>query len=248
MKKKAWYIGCNEDQIADRVIVIGDPGRVKRLSSHLNDVEALPVNRGLATVTGKYNNMPVTLAAFGMGAPIATIVLHELAELGARVFLRIGTSMCLPPAEVNDFIVADSALSFEGTSASYCQSDKPPKADPELTASVIATAKQLGYRCQVGRFASFDAFYRDMFALDGETALRIKENFRVLVKKNVRAIDMETSALLSAGSALNCKVSSLCVNSVNGITQHKMPEDCVLVAEQALAEIALNAITKTLAE
>ena len=84
-----------------------------------------------------------------------------------------------------------------------------------------------------------------MFALDKATALRIRENFKAFAEKNVRAIDMETSALLSVGAILGCKVSSLCVSSVNGMTQYKMPKDRMLVAEQALAEIALQAITST---
>ena len=51
MEKRAWYLGCTSDQIAERVILIGDPGRVPRLSEYLEDVVLLPVNRGLAIAT-----------------------------------------------------------------------------------------------------------------------------------------------------------------------------------------------------
>ena len=116
---KAWYLGCHQEQVADRVILLGDPARVPRLSKHLEDVEHLPINRGLAMATGSYEGVRVTLAAFGMGAPIAAIVLHELAVLGSSVFLRIGTSIGLPPVDIGDVVIAQDAISREGTSAAY---------------------------------------------------------------------------------------------------------------------------------
>ena len=54
-----------------------------------------------------------------MGAPIATIVLHELFDLGVRAFLRIGTAMVMPPAKLGDLVLADGAYRAEGTSSTY---------------------------------------------------------------------------------------------------------------------------------
>src|SRR4030095_584177 len=132
MQKRAWYLGCTSDQVAERVILVGDPGGVPRLSRCLDDVEFLPVNRGLATATGTHRGVRVTLAAFGMGAPIAVIVLHELGELGSRLFLRIGTTMSLPPTAIGDFVIADRALRHEGTSYAYAPKDFTPAAGQHL--------------------------------------------------------------------------------------------------------------------
>lgn len=94
--RKAWYLGHSRGDIGDQVILAGDPARVDRIAGLLVDPRFVPVCRGLKTVTGLNRGRPVSIVAFGMGAPIATIVLHELADLGVSTFLRIGTAMHFP--------------------------------------------------------------------------------------------------------------------------------------------------------
>ncbi len=243
MEKRAWYLGCTSDQIAERVILIGDPDRVLRLSQYLEDVVLLPVNRGLATATGTHEGVRVTLAAFGMGAPIAAIVLHELSELGSRIFLRIGTTMSLPPTEIGDYVIADSALRHEGTSYAYASKEYQATADENLVRALTEAADRKGHTYHVGRFASYDGFYRDMFALDDTTATRVRSNFDGLAKQGVIAVDMETSALLTVGKVLGCKIGSLCVASVNSRTQMKLNSEELIQREKQLMSTALAALT-----
>lgn len=243
MEKKAWYIGCSSDEVAERVILIGDPGRVPRLSKYLDDVVLLPVNRGLATATGTHEGVRVTLAAFGMGAPIAAIVLHELFELGSRIFLRIGTTMCLPPTEIGDYVIAESALRHEGTSYAYASKDFPATADEDLVSALTEAANEKGHTYHVGKFASYDGFYRDMFALDDTTATRVRCNLDALAKQGVIAVDMETSALLTVGKVLGCKTGSFCIASVNGLTRMKINSEDLIHREKKLMSAALDALT-----
>ncbi len=243
MEKRAWYLGCTSDQVAERVILIGDPDRVLRLSQYLEDVELLPVNRGLATATGTHKGVRVTLAAFGMGAPIAAIVLHELSELGSRIFLRIGTTMSLPPTEIGDFVIADSALRHEGTSYAYASKEYEATADENLVRALTEAADQKGHTYHVGRFASYDGFYRDMFALDDTTAARVCRNFDTIAEQGVIAVDMETSALLTVGKVLGCKTGSLCVASVNSLTRLKIEAKEFIQREKQLISTALAALT-----
>lgn len=245
MSNQAWYLRCTKDQIADRVILIGDPARVPRLAENLTDARLLPVNRGLAMATGMFEGTPITLAAFGMGAPIATIVLHELAAIGAGVFLRIGTAMCLPPTEMGSIVLAERAVSFEGTSKAYIFDSTTFDADADLASNIMDVADVAGVRCQSSLFASFDGFYRDMYPLDKATGERVTENFQSLQERGVAAVDMETSALLAAGQFLDCKVSSLCVASVDAAKRVKLPPEEMATAEKKLGEIAFQAIART---
>lgn len=245
MTGKAWYLGCTGDQVAERVILIGDPARVHRLSAQLDDVQLLPVNRGLVTATGVHDGTRITLSAFGMGAPIAAIALHEFYELGARVFLRFGTAIALPPTQVGDFVIADRAQREEGTSDAYAPKDYPATADPQVVDALTAAAKSQSRRYRVGAFASYDGFYRDMFALDEATAERVRGNYEALAKRGVLAVDMETSALLTVGRVLGCKVGALCLASVDSATQQKIDGEELTRSERALFGIALAAITAT---
>lgn len=245
MTNNAWYLGCSSDDVADRVILVGDPGRVPRLNEHLHDVRHLPVKRGLVTTTGIFAGVPVTLAAYGMGAPIAAIVMHELANLGAHTFIRIGTGIGLAPAEIGDYVIADSAFCLEGTSAAYAPNIEKAAADVDLVNALRKSIGETEHTCRVGSFASFDGFYRDMFALDEGTTTRVSENIQDLIRKNVLAIDMETSAILTVGSVLGCRAASICVSSVNSITHEKLPSDEMISRENILIETALAVLTST---
>ncbi|MDE0703906.1 MAG: nucleoside phosphorylase [Rhodospirillaceae bacterium] len=240
--RKAWYIGCSAEQVAKRVILLGDPGRVPRFSQYLSDVQAMPVNRGLATVTGMYGDTRITLSAFGMGSPIAAIVLHELANLGASVFLRIGTSIGLSPVNIGDMIIARNAKSFEGTSSAYAHGAGNSSADPGLVSALTRAASRREATHHVGAFASFDGFYQDMFALDEATEDRVRSNLERLAGQDVLAVDMETSAILTVGKALGCKAGSMCASTVNSLKKQKIGKQEHADAERTLISIALEAL------
>ena len=242
--KRAWYLGCRGDQVADRVILLGDPGRVPRFSRYLSDVEAFPVNRGLVTVTGVYKDCRVTLSAFGMGAPIAAIVLHELACLDAKLFLRLGTSIGLPPVKIGDFAIAREAVSGEGTSTAYVGNRAQAGADPELANALAAAAAKFDITFHAGKFASFDAFYRDMFALDAAAENRVRKNLQRLERQNVLAVDMETSAILSVGNELGRRTGSLCASTVDSLKQRKIGKAEQAEVEHKLISIALEALAR----
>ena len=142
MPRRAWYIGCSEDDVGEAAILVGDRARIDRIADHLDQPIILPENRGLRTVTGLRAGMRVTATAFGMGGPIAAIVLHELFDLGVRRFLRIGTAMVMPPAAVGDFVVADGAFRGDGTSATYAPPGYPAVADFDLGVALRAVARE----------------------------------------------------------------------------------------------------------
>lgn len=244
MSKQAWYIGCFDHEIADRIILVGDPARVDRISDHLTNVTKVSDNRGLRTITGQFNDRRVSVVAYGMGAPIASIVLHELAELGSRIFLRIGTAIALPPVRLGEYVVADTALRREGTSTAYAPPDECAKANPEMIQAIVQSVAELGQSHRVGRFASFDGFYRDLFALDEDTSSAVKANFDDLESQGVLAADMETSALLTVGSVLGCKVGSLCVATVDSQDHKKLDELRLKQLEQDLFEMALSSVVR----
>ena len=244
-EKKAWYIGCSSQQIADRVILVGDPARVPRFAELLDDAKTLPVNRGLMTATGVYQGMGVTVCAFGMGAPIASIVMHELFVLGARIFLRIGTAIALPPIELGDFIIARKAQRHEGTSNAYAPTDFEAIADQDIIDATVSAVKENGHNSHVGNFASYDGFYRDMFSIEDSSNDRVEKNLANLGRQGVVAVDMETSALLTVGRVLGCKTGSLCLATVNSLKHQKINHTDLAIGERDLFTAALDTVTNT---
>jgi uridine phosphorylase len=239
----AWYIGARREQVGSAAILVGDPARVGRIAEHLSEVELLPENRGLRTATGMREGRRITVTAFGMGAPIATIVLHELFALGIRTFLRIGTAMAVTPARLGDFVLADGALRAEGTSPSYAPLGFPAIADFELNTVLRARLKRSGRRWHAGIYGTYDGFYTEMFALSGERRAMIDELKRDIERLGLIGTDMETSALLTAARVLGARASTLCVATVDAYSQEKIDDATMAECERELFEVALDGMT-----
>ena len=238
----AWYIGARKDEVGDAAILVGDPARIERIATHMSDVHFVRENRGLRTVTGTRGGRRVTVSAFGMGAPIATIVLHELFALGIRSFLRIGTAMAVHPARIGDFVLADGALRADGTSNSYAPLGYPAIADFELNTKLRTRLGKSQRRWHAGIFGTYDGFYTEMFGLSGESRAMIDGLKRDIERMGLIGTDMETSALLVAARILGARASTLCVATVDAHTQEKIDDDAMAEAEAELFEVALDAI------
>ena len=223
-------------------MLVGDPARIARIAAHLERPEWPETNRGLRTVTGWRGGRRISATAFGMGAPIATVVLHELHHLGVRSFLRIGTAMVAAPAALGDFVLADGALCGEGTSGTYAPAGYPAVADHDLAAALRARLAHAQRRWHAGVFATYDGFYTQMFALDDarrDAVTALREDMR---RYRILAADMETSALLVAGRVLGARVASLCLGTVDAMTQQKLDAAATEAAEAELFEVALDAL------
>ena len=247
MSRSAWYIGCRDDQIGEAAILVGDRARIARIAEHLEDPQFVEENRGLRTVTGVRAGRRVTVSAFGMGGPIAAIVLHELFDLGVRHFLRIGTAMVMPPAKLGDFVLADGAVRGEGTSRTYAPIGYPALADFDLGVALRTALTKRKASWRSGVFGTYDGFYTEMFALSsGEKQMidGLREEIRRL---GLIATDMETATLLTAGRVLGARTAVLCLGTVDGLTQEKIGAAEFEVRERDMFEIALDAIVASLA-
>ena len=242
MTRSAWYIGCREDEVGEAAILVGDRDRIDRIAEHLEAPHFVEENRGLRTVTGLRGGKRVTASAFGMGGPIAAIVLHELFDLGVRRFLRVGTAMVMPPAKLGEFVLADGAVRGEGASRTYAPIGYPAVADFELGLALRRALARRGAPWRAGLFGTYDGFYTEMFALDdGEK--RLIDGLRDEIRRlGLIATDMETATLLTAGRVLGAQVASLCLGTVDGLTQTKIDPAELAARERDLFEIALDAI------
>src|SRR5579884_3885292 len=105
--------------LAERVLLPGDPGRALLLAQALLDEPRMfNHNRGLWGYTGAAaDGRPLTIQSTGMGGPSAAIVISELAALGARRMLRVGTCGALhSDLALGELLVAVEAIADDGAS------------------------------------------------------------------------------------------------------------------------------------
>ena len=216
MSPSAWYIGCSKDEVGEVALLTGDRARIDRIAERLDKARILPEQRGLRTVTGTRNGKRVTATAFGMGGPIAAIVLHELFDLGVRTFIEVGTAMAMPPARLGELLLADGAFTRDGTSRTYAPVGYPAVADFDLGAALRAALGKRALPWRAGLFGTYEGFYTESFALSaGEK--RMIDTVREETKRlGLIATDMETATLLVAGRVLGARAACLCLGTVDG--------------------------------
>lgn len=124
-----FHLHLKPGQIADNVILVGDPGRVDMVSSYFSEITVRAENREFRSVTGKYNGFPLTVVSTGIGTDNIDIVVNELDALVNVDFatrtvndkhhtlnlVRIGTSGSLQPElEVGCWLLSQAAIGFDG--------------------------------------------------------------------------------------------------------------------------------------
>ena len=246
---KAPHLMCHEEDIAEIVLLPGDPGRVKMFVDLCEDFRILASNREYVTGTGTYKGVPITVCSTGIGAPSAEIALVELIEFGAKALIRIGgTGVLSPEIQCGDMVINTAAMRMGGASRFYAPEGYPAVASFEVTDCLIDACKQAGARYWKGISASTGSF----FAGQGRPAAgRIFYDAHMLEHyRNLRILNMEMEAetIMTLGSLFDVFTGSICAVHANrstdewmtefGPTQQKMCrialEACVLLKERYL--------------
>jgi uridine phosphorylase len=104
--------------IAERVLLPGDPGRALRLAQQLLDApKMLNHQRGLWGYTGlAADGAPLTVQSTGLGGPSTALVVEDLIALGARRLVRAGSCASLVDAAAGSLVIVESVLPRDGTS------------------------------------------------------------------------------------------------------------------------------------
>jgi uridine phosphorylase len=143
------------------------------------------------------------VADFGIGAPVAAVMLEDLVALGCRRVASIGTCGGMDPSlAVGDLVLCTGALRDEGTSHHYLPTGEPALPDAELTARVAEALDARGEPFHRGDAWTTDAPYR-------ETADEVRRH----VAAGVPVVEMEAAALFAVGRVRGAQVASLLVVS-----------------------------------
>jgi 5'-methylthioadenosine phosphorylase len=215
------HIRAKKGDVAERVIISGDPTRATQLSGILKHSRLVNENRGFLTYTGEYEGKMFTVACHGIGAPSAAIVIEELIMLGAKEIVRLGTcGGLLRPMKIGDLVIATSAGYDGGALDFYFPKKKlTPKPDTGLTQSLIATARGEGIRYYAGPVYSMDAFYAE------DSDFHSK-----LAKRGYAAVEMECATLFGLGMLRRVKTAGVLLVSDN------LPEKQPMADARALRE------------
>lgn len=220
-------------ELAERVLLPGDPGRALLLAQTLLEAPRMfNHNRGLWGYTGTAaDGEPLTVQATGMGGPSAAIVAWELAALGARTLIRVGTCGALSPAlALGDLVVAEAALANDGASRALGALGAV-SGDPQLTAALAA---QEG--CARGLIVTSDLFYEP----DAATAAERSASW---LAAGALAVEMEAAAVFRVAALRGLRAACvLAVTDIVGPPRARLDEQGLERAGRRLGRVAAAAL------
>ncbi|MGH2876438.1 MAG: purine-nucleoside phosphorylase [Solirubrobacteraceae bacterium] len=216
--------------LAPRVLLPGDPGRAMTLAQALlREPKMFNHNRGLWGYTGEAaDGAPLTIQSTGMGGPSAAIVIAELADLGARTLVRVGTCGALDGSlALGDLIVVTEALAADGASRALGAAERVA-GDRELLAALTA-ANRGGI---AGPVVSCDLFY------DGP-----EDAEREWLTAGALAVEMEAATLFALAARRGLRAGcTLIVSDVLLPGRRRIAADELQEAERRLGELAFAAL------
>src|SRR6056297_4025841 len=195
-----YHIEVGEGDVADAVLLPGNPERIEKITQFWDDGEEVAHHREYRTVTGEYDGTPISVTSTGMGSPSAAIAVEELARVGAETFIRVGSCGAIQPElDVGDLVITTGAVRQEGTSREYVREDYPATADGEVVSALVAACEELDYDYHVGVTCSTDSFYagQGRHGFEGFEAAGSDELVAELREANVKNIEMEASAIMA---------------------------------------------------
>ena len=124
-----FHLHVKPEQLADKIILVGDPGRVALVASHFETKECEVESREFKTITGTYKGKRITVQSIGIGCDNIDIVVNEMDALAnidfktrheketfkQLTFVRIGTCGGLQPyTPVGTFVASVKSIGFDG--------------------------------------------------------------------------------------------------------------------------------------
>lgn len=228
------HIGAKPGEIAETVIMAGDPLRAKFMAeNYLENPVLFNQVRGMLGYTGTWQGKRVSVMGHGMGIPSIAIYTYELYHFyDVQTIIRIGSAGAYDPdLQLGDLVLAMGACTDSSFGAQFrLPGVFAPIADFDLLCRAAETCKRLGIRYKVGNVVSSDVYYSD------------NPQTEKWMKMGVLAVEMEASALY-----MNAARAGRRALVINTISDHVVTGECTTSEQRRstftqMMEVALTLV------
>jgi purine-nucleoside phosphorylase len=230
----SFHIGAKEGEIAEIMLLPGDPLRAKFIADKfLDDVACYNSVRNMLGFTGTYQGNRISIQGAGMGIPSTAIYANELiTEYNAQTLIRIGSCGAMQEdIKVRDVIIAMTATTLSTPSSGiFKELNFAPCADYSLLEAAVSASRTRDVATHVGGIYSSDVFYDERPDLTDQ-----------MMRHGILGVEMEAAELYNLAARHKRRALAILTVSDHLITHESLPSDQREKTFGDMVEIALEA-------
>jgi uridine phosphorylase len=237
---KQYHIACGKGDLAEYLLVPGDPDRVPKIAGFWDSAKEVSCHREFHSFTGKYKGVPISALSSGIGPACMAIAVNETSRIGVHTFIRVGSTGAIQKdIDCGDVIICSAAVRLDCTSNCYVMPEYPAVASYEVLLALIEAAESLGIsNYHVGVTATTADFYAGQNRPTPKTpASRTEDLVSTLQTAGVLNFEMETATLYTLACLYGLRAGSICAVYANRRTDKFKPDagekDVIKIANEA---------------
>jgi uridine phosphorylase len=242
--ERQYHIDLGPGELAEYILLPGDPDRTARIARLLDDVELERRHREFASVTGTYRGLRVSIVSTGIGTDNVEIAMAEILAITKRpTFIRVGSCGALQPEmALGDLAISTGSVRLETTTSWFVHDGYPAVADYEAVIALIEAAERLGKRYHVGITATAPGFFGAQGRPIPQLPIRYPDLAEDMRRQRVMNFEMEASAVLVLAGLARCRAGVVCAVYAQRTTGDFITGTAKDEAERACVETGLDAL------
>lgn len=200
-----YHIQLSEDDLegARLAILTGDPGRVVEIAKYLNNPRKIGQNREYTSYLGELEGQKILVISTGIGGPSTAICVEEIAMIGIKYLIRVGTSGGMRlDVEAGDIVIPTGSIRQEGTSREYLPIEFPAVPDFLVVSALKEAVEMAGYKNHLGVVHCKDSFYGQHSPSRMPVSYELENKWNAWIKAGCLCSEMETAALFTISQTL----------------------------------------------
>jgi uridine phosphorylase len=209
---RQYHIDLAPGEVAEYILLPGDPDRTEYIADMLDDVEVRRRHREFSSVTGRHRGLRISVISTGIGSDNVEIVIAEILAIAARpTFVRIGSCGVLrEDIGLGELVITTGAVRLESTTSYFVEDGYPAVADYSAVAALLEAAARTGQPAHLGLTATAPGFYGAQGRPIPQLPLRYPDLAARMAAQGVVNFEMEASAVLTLAALAGCRAGVVC--------------------------------------
>lgn len=211
--ERQYHIDLAPGEVADYILLPGDPDRSDRIAAMLDEVEVHRRHREFNSVTGIHRGLRISVVATGIGTDNVEIVMAEILAIVERppTFIRIGSCGVLrDDIALGELVISSGAVRLESTTSYYVEEGYPAVADYTAVAALLEAAARTGQPAHVGLTATAPGFFGPQGRPIPQLPIRFPDLAQRMARQGVVNFEMEASAVLTLAALAGARAGVVC--------------------------------------